>query len=379
VSGPLRGVDRASFAVALTTRLRAAGVPVGFAEVRDFVHALSAAPPTTAIALYWTARLTLVHRPEDLEAFDAVLRDSFGEAPGIIDDAARQPGDTLAPVPAATGDGTEPGGGLPWITLPRVAAAGEGEGAPIPHRLPSALEALADRPFDQLDEAELAALGEWLRAAIRRWPTRRTRRQHEHPAGHRIALRPTIARARRTGWEPITLVHAKPIRAPRRVVLLCDVSQSMQAQIPAYRILMRALSSVAHAETFAFATKLTRTLSTVDAYGGTRIASAVRDLLHRHDNLLRGAIVLLASDGWDSDPPEDLAAAMARLHRRAHRVIWLNPRAASPGFEPRVAAVAAALPHCDAMLPADTFRQLRDALETFSGTRTAQHRPRSAT
>ena len=384
-SSPLRGVDRASFAVALTRRLRAAGVPVGFAEVRDCVRALAVAPPTTAAALYWTARLTLVHRPEDLAAFDAVLRASFDDLASTIDGAVRPPGDTLVSVPAASDDGAESGGGLPWATLPQVTAQADeaddaGDAPAIPLRRPSALDALADRPFAELDPADLAALGDWLRDAVRHWPARRTRRRRAARSGHRIALRPTIARARRTGWEPITLVHAQPIREPRRVVLLCDVSQSMQAQIPAYRLLMSALSDVARAESFSFATRLTRgaDLTPEDAYGGTRIATAVHTLLKRHGDLLRGAIVLIASDGWDSDPPDRLAAAMSRLHRRAHRVIWLNPRAAAPGFEPRVAALAAALPHCDAHLPADTFRRLHEALDAI-GTGTPTPRPRSAT
>jgi uncharacterized protein with von Willebrand factor type A (vWA) domain len=194
--------------------------------------------------------------------------------------------------------------------------------------------------------------------------------------GHRIALRPTIARARRTGWEPIQLVRVRPVHRPRRVVMLCDVSQSMQAQAAAYLHLMRALVIGSDAEVFAFATTSTRltavlahrsaeiaieqaTAKVVDRFGGTRIASNLARLLSsHHGGALRGAVVVIGSDGWDSDAPEALAAAMARLRRRAYRVIWMNPRAAAPGYEPRVATMAAALPYCDAFLPADTFRSL---------------------
>lgn len=73
-------------------------------------------------------------------------------------------------------------------------------------------------------------------------------------------------------------------------------------------------------------------------------------------------MVVIASDGWDSDPPEEMAEVMARLGRRAHSVIWLNPRAAAPGFVPGAGALVAALPHCDQMLPAHSFASLRDAL-----------------
>jgi uncharacterized protein with von Willebrand factor type A (vWA) domain len=157
--------------------------------------------------------------------------------------------------------------------------------------------------------------------------------------------------------------------------MLCDVSQSMQAQAAAYLHLMRALAVVADAETFAFATKLTRLTGALtpacvpDRFGGTRIASNVRALLASHyGDALRGAVVIIGSDGWDSDPPEEMAAAMARLQRRAHRVIWMNPRAGSPGFEPQVAAMAAALPYCDTLMPADTFRSLLAVIEEISST-----------
>jgi len=78
-------------------------------------------------------------------------------------------------------------------------------------------------------------------------------------------------------------------------------------------------------------------------------------------------VLIIASDGWDSDPPEELRAVMARLARRARRVVWLNPRAAVPGFEPLVGPMAAALPYCDAFLPAHTLRGLDDVLAAISG------------
>ena len=89
-----------------------------------------------------------------------------------------------------------------------------------------------------------------------------------------------------------------------------------------------------------------------DRFGGTRIATNLRALLtSHHADAVRGAVVVIGSDGWDSDPPDELAAAMARLSRRAYRMVWLNPRAGAPGFDPRVGGMAAALPYCDRMLP----------------------------
>jgi uncharacterized protein len=387
--GFLRGVDRAAFVVAFALRLRRAGVTIGGASLETFAQALEVSPPDSLTALYWSARITLVRRQADLATFDAVFDAVFTASVLALDPNARrtplaQPPDedeVYSSLPATQAPDAD-GGGLPWVTLPRVTgAAGDADAElGIPDRLPSSLSGLADTPFEELSPADLALLGAWLEQALASWPRRRSRRMAAHPAGHRIALRRTLARSRRTGWEPIELVHDKPVDRPRRVVMLCDVSQSMQAYATAYLHLMRAATMATDAEVFAFSTSLTRltrvldhksaevaieqaSMKVSDRFGGTRIATNVRALLaSHHGGAARGAIVLVASDGWDSDPPADLAHAMARLRRRAYRVIWLNPRAASPGYQPLVGAMAAALPFCDDLLPAHTIRALAEAV-----------------
>ena len=339
--------------------------------------------------------ISLVRQHAEIEAFDAVFGEVFADVALALDPNARRkplappPVDdhALGSVPAATSDMAD-GGGLPWATLPLAVAGTEdsASAAGVPERLPSELAGLPDVPFEQLSPRELELLGRWLESALIGWPTRRTRRLRVDPSGHRIAVRPTIARSRRTGWEPIELMRVRQVRKPRRVVMLCDVSQSMQAQAAAYLHLMRGLALRADAEVFAFATSLTRltavlahksaavaieqaTAKVTDRFGGTRIASNVQALLSsHHGGSARGAVVIIGSDGWDSDPPERLAAAMARLRRRAYRVIWMNPRAAAPQFEPLVATMAAALPYCDELLPADTFRSLAQLGAAISST-----------
>lgn len=371
----LRGADRAAFAVGLAGRLRRAGVPCGLTDVEDFVRALGVCPPLSRDRLYWAARVSLVRRQADLAAFERVFAGIFDETPAVSERRGPAPrGESFVSLPAA--EGAPDQGGLPWATLPPVVADAEESAADrgVPERRPSALAALAELPFEDLDAAQVAALGERLRAVD--WPTRRTRRQQTGSAGRRIAVRATLTRARRTGWEPVALVRSRPIRRPRRVVLLCDVSQSMQAQATAYLHLMRAFATVADAEVFAFATTLTRLTVVLrhtsaatavaragdlvtDRFGGTRIATNLRALLaSHHGNTVRGAIVVIGSDGWDSDAPVDLAAVLARLRRRAYRIIWMNPRAGVPGFAPQVGAMAAALPFCDRLLPAGTFADL---------------------
>ncbi len=376
--------------MSLAGRLRRSGVPVDLTAVQAFSRALEIAPPVDRGRLYWVARIALLRSHHQVAVFDAVFGAVFADAVLGVDPNARrhpgrQPAEQLAGMRSG-GTETGNGGGLPWVTLQAGVVTAEpsaGE-AVVAERLPSALAGLADTPFDELDPEALAALGSWLEAGRERWPTRRTRRLTRSASGRTVDLRATMARARRTGWEPVELVRMRQVRKPRRIVMLCDVSQSMRAFTGTYLHLMRAAALAGQAEVFAFSTTLTR-LSPVlvhrsaevamaraselvtDRFGGTRIASSLSALLaSRHGHATRGAVVLIASDGWDSEQPAALAAAMARLRRRAYRVIWMNPRAAATGFAPATGAMAAALPFCDALLSGHTLRALDDVLAAAS-------------
>jgi uncharacterized protein len=229
---------------------------------------------------------------------------------------------------------------------------------------------------------------------VARWHRRRTMRFEPSAGGKRIDLRATMNASRATGWESVILARTRPRRRPRRVVLACDVSRSMQPYAAVYLHLMRALMKEAlrqsgvRPEVFAFSTSLTRLTSVLshrsaevalqkanakvtDRYGGTFIGRSVGALLAPpHGNALRGAVVIIASDGWDSDPPDVLAHAMARLRRRAALLVWLNPRAAQSEFQPLTGSMAAALPYCDLFLPAHSLTGLRELLLALTGTAT---------
>ncbi|MDP3967897.1 MAG: VWA domain-containing protein [Nocardioides sp.] len=276
---------------------------------------------------------------------------------------------------------------LPWATRGNPAAEeapGGAGGRSVPEPAPSRTHGLDTTPFDALDPASLELLAARLKES-RKWPRRRTRRGIPGQPG-RIDLRRTAAAWCRTAGEPLHMARVRPRLDRRRLVVLCDVSESMRPYAAAYLHLMRAVSAQG-GETFAFATRLTR-LSPVlarhspevavelasrrvaDRFGGTRIASSLRDLLgSHHGEVLRGAICVIASDGWDTDPPDQLAHELGRLARRAHRVVWLNPRAGESGYEPLVAGMAAALPYCDAFVPARTFADLSRGLDAIVGER----------
>ncbi len=388
-------MDRAAFVVALGQRLRTAGVPVTFTALSALSEALGVLPATRTRQLYWTARVTLVRRAQDLRTFDEVFAAVFEDAALAIEGQAAGPThqdqdqDVAASVPS-TGlpdGGDRADSALPWHTLPRHAddSAGQpGEDSrAVPELLPSALEAVGDTPFEELDERHLALVGAWLEESWQRWPTRRSRRRRAHHAGRRVELRATMAASRRTAWEPVELTRTRPVRHPRTVTMVADVSQSMQPYSTAYLHLMRALARSRRAETFAFSTSLTRltpalrhrsvdvavadaTELVVDRFGGTHLATSLATLLRsRHGNALRGGVLVVASDGWDSDDPDELAKVLARLRRRVHRLVWLNPRAGAAGFEPLVGSMAAALPFCDEFLPAHTLQAMTEALDAI--------------
>ncbi len=391
----LRGVDLAAFAAALVARLRGAGVSVSASGQATFVQALQLLSPQTTSALYWAARLSLVNRMEDLAAFDAVLQQIFGSI---------QPGDTRSPesaLPIAgpktpTAGFVQPATGrssgtqaqtLPWVTRSASADGATDAGVVLPDLLPSRIATLADEPFDQFDPDDLRLLGSWLEAAAQRWPRRRSLRLEPSPHGKRIDLRATMNASRRTGWESVTLARTRPRRRPRRVVLVCDVSRSMQPYAAIYLHLMRAAAlrqARIRPEVFAFSTSLTRLTAVLshrsaevalqranakvtDRYGGTYIGRSIAALLAPpHGNTLRGAVVIIASDGWDGDPPDVLEHALVRLRRRAQLLVWLNPRAAKGDFRPLAGSMAAALPYCDLFLPAHSLTGLQQLFVALS-------------
>lgn len=403
VAGPpalLAGVDRAAFVAAFAHRLRRNGVPVAVSSMASFAQALGLRPPVDIESLYWSARLTLVNRAGDLEAFDRIFRAAFDDARLEVERRGQNFVQPLRPPEPGTlrATGGDPGGegtevGLPWHTLPKTVPRVEedNDARLLPELMPSAVAHLADVSFDRLDPAQLALLGHWLEESMRRWPMRRSRRTTVQTSGQRIALRETMRAARRTAWEPVSLRRHRQVLRPVPVVLVTDVSQSMRDFATAYLHMMRAFAQTfaqtARCETFAFSTSLTRLTPTlalrsaeqamarateevVDRYGGTHLATSLSTLLRsRHGNALRGGVLVIASDGWDSDPPEQLTAVLARAKRRAKRIVWLNPRAAAVGFEPLVGSMAAALPYCDAFLPGDTLGSLPAVFDAIAGVR----------
>jgi uncharacterized protein with von Willebrand factor type A (vWA) domain len=393
------GVDRAVFAATFSERLRRVGVPVSLTSVERCAAAIGSIDALSVGDIYWLLRVSLLSEQSHIDIFDQVFAAVFDTEMGRLPSERRgqqaqlpqREDESLVPLrrPLDT-NAADQNEGLPWTTLPSVTFddgpdADDSDGTEVPELRPSLAHPEADRPFVLLDEYQLVEAGELLEAAIASWPQRRSRRRLVSRSGRSIALRPTMRRAMRTGGDLTTLLYNRPLTRPRRVTMLLDVSGSMESQARAYLHLMRPLALRRQAEVFAFATDLTRitpalrhrspteaiaqlTEAVGDRFGGTRVGWSLRTLLHHRswNTAVRGSVVVICSDGWDADDPAELARHMRRLSLLAYRVVWVNPRAASAGYEPLAGGMAAALPYCDHFLAGDTVRSMSDVIDAIT-------------
>jgi uncharacterized protein len=242
----------------------------------------------------------------------------------------------------------------------------------------SAEELLRHKDFEQMTWAETEQVRRLLEEAPWRVAERRTRRLRPSRAG-RIDLRRSARHAIRSSGELMTLFRRKPRVRRRPLVLICDVSGSMERYSRLLMIFAHAIARREDLEAFVFSTRLTRitrllrhrdldralesvSKSVHDFSGGTRIGDALGDFNRKWARrvLGHGAVVIIVSDGWDRGDPAHLTAELIHLRRSAHRLIWLNPLLGSEGYEPLTRGMAAALPHCDDFLAAHNVAALED-------------------
>jgi uncharacterized protein with von Willebrand factor type A (vWA) domain len=377
--------DLPELAASFTAALHDAGIAVGPDRTRSFARALTLLAPSTTRELRHCALATLVSDPEQIEPFDAVFREVFG---GPADRGAPrgQPGDPPRTLPNTVA-GRVPGTRKDTVDGRDRDADAQPQKAPVPFAA-SPLDRLAGRDFADLSAEELARLSEVMRALVLRTPTRPSRRRRTAHHGARIDVRRTLSVSRRTGGYPLRLRRFVPRARPRDLIVLCDISGSMEPYARAMLQLLYCAARAAHAEVFTFATRLTRLTPVLrragpddalaragrvapDWSGGTRIADCLAEFNERFGRrgMAHGAVVAIISDGWDTGAPADLATQMARLSRVAYRVVWVNPRTASPRYRPLVGGMAAALPYCDAVVSAHNLAALDDFTAVLSAPR----------
>jgi uncharacterized protein with von Willebrand factor type A (vWA) domain len=258
----------------------------------------------------------------------------------------------------------------------------------------SAEELLRHKDFDEMTWAETEQVKRLLEQSPWRVAERRTRRLRPSRAG-RVDLRRSARHAIRSSGELMTLFRRKPRVRRRPLVLICDVSGSMERYSRLLMIFAHAIARREDLEAFVFSTRLTRitrllrqrdldraldsvSKSVHDFSGGTRIGDALGEFNRKWARrvLGHGAVVIVVSDGWDRGDPSQLTKELVHLRRSAHRLIWLNPLLGSEGYEPLTRGMAAALPHCDDFLAAHNVNALEDLGRLLAGLDRRSSRPR---
>ena len=353
--------------------LRGAGLEIPVGATLDFARALDCVGLDTASGVYWAGRATLVNRPDDIATYDRAF-DVFWNgraADGATDDPA-------PPVAVAFDVEVPPDGADDDERSRRLQPALTVRWSPV--------EVLRERDFASYTPAEFAQARR-LMADLRLTGSRRPSRRRKVTRSHGTPdLRRTVRRSLRAGGEVAPPVFNKTGTRPRPLVLLLDVSGSMEPYARAFvRFVHAAVVSRTRVEAFALGTRLTRVTRELssrdpdaavhaaasrvaDWAGGTRLGEGLRAFNDEWGirGMARGAIVVILSDGWDRGEPEALAEQMARLSRVAYKVVWVNPLKASPGYAPLAQGMAAALPHVVVFVEGHSLAALEEVAAVIS-------------
>jgi uncharacterized protein len=360
--------------------LRANGLGVTVAELMDAVRALGSVDLLDREDVYLGLRAVLVARNEELPVFERCFehfwRYRADEGQGIEG--------LVSPAPGARrdehgGDDAVPPGhketALALESWEEEAPGGDDDPLEVPGV--SAHEVLMEQDFSTFPAEQLDEVARVTVLIAKRLARRVSRRRRPVRRGGIVDLRRSI-RANMMKGEIIELRRRERRRRKLRLVLLCDVSGSMDLYSRFLLQFLYALQNVfGRVETFTFATQLTRVTEHLkgasyrqalkrltdvrDFSGGTRIGESLREFNRTWGRLVdRHTIVILLSDGWDTGEPDELAAEMLSLKRKAGRVIWLNPLLGNPAYEPLTRGMAAALPLVDNFAAAHSLASLRD-------------------
>jgi uncharacterized protein len=353
--------------------LRDAGLRTGPDRTIDAAAALGCVDLGDIDQMRDALRAVHVTRREEVAAFDAAFdlywsRPQAGVTAGAIPQRSR-------PLPL------DPERARSWLArlgLPESEMAREQPGGVRPESSSgySADELLRERDFGELTWEETQRVRRLLRQAPWRLAERRTRRRQPARRG-RVEMRRTLRRAARAGGDAVSLARARRRIRRRPLVIICDVSGSMDRYARPLLVFAHAIARRERVDTFVFSTRLSRITHLLrrrdiddaladtaqqvhDIGGGTRIGESLRVFNRRYARrvLGHGAVVLVISDGWDRGEAELLDAEMRRLRRSCHRLIWLNPLLGSERYSPEARGMAVALPHCDDFLAAHSVDAL---------------------
>jgi uncharacterized protein with von Willebrand factor type A (vWA) domain len=362
--------------------LHDAGLDAGPGRLTDATRALGQLDLRNQADFRNGLRAVFVSRKEELPVFEAAF-DIFWAPPDPRAVAGQVPGRSR-PLPM------DPQRAKAWLDAlglnrSQMKREQEGEGVPPTSSGYSAEELLRRKDFEDMSWEETEQVRRLLQQAPWRIAERRTRRLRPAKSG-RIDLRRTAQQSIRSSGELVRLLHRQQRVRRRPLVLLCDVSGSMERYSRLLLIFAHAIARREDVETFVFSTRLTRITrllrqrdldralagvgkSVHDFSGGTRIGQAIAEFNRKWARrvLGHGAVVIVVSDGWDRGDPQQLEHELERLRRSSHRLIWLNPLLGSKGYEPLTRGMAAALPHTDDFLAAHNVQALDELGRLLAG------------
>ena len=398
-------------AVGFGRSLRVVHLSVDLGASVDFARALTLVDIADREQVRAAGAAIFVRRRDDRVIYDAAF-DRWWRQRGTRSSNEFQPPTLGAPDDDSAGE-EAPGAAPPEAGQERGQMAPHERGVPIPSDSdddddeapiegvvisPDAYsqgEVLRHREFDRMTPAELREAERLVDLLVPRLERRRTRRYELHDHGRRLAPRAMFRQNLGTGGQLLTWVWRRQIREPRSLVVLCDISGSMERHSRLLLRFVQALSAASEVrtESFVFGTRLTRVTrllrdrdrdralarvadSVNDWAGGTRIGESFRTF-NQHwarRSLRTSGVVIVVSDGWDRGDPALVATETARLRRNCHRLVWLNPLAGTPGYQPLAGGMRAAYPYIDDFLPAGTVASLERLGEILGGVRAGDTR-----
>ena len=353
--------------------LREAGLEVGPGRISDALTGLDCLDIRNRDDVYWALRTTLVSRAEDLESFDRAFAAWFLRSPSRPPYRGSIPADRPPRLSERTRTDRTGGGNDPGDETTEVGW--------------SLHEVLRRKDFAAMTPEEFAQVSKAITDVAATRPLRRSRRLRPHTRGRRLDLRRLARRSLARGGDPIERTFRRRIDVPRKLVVLCDVSGSMEAYTRALLLFLHAVvGSGRGVEVFVFGTRLIRLTEefrtrdpeqalvaaakrVVDWASGTRIGTSLRtfnDVWGRRA-LTRGAVVVIVSDGWECEDATLVAQEMARLQRAAYAVVWVNPLKGSPEYQPLAAGMRAALPFVDRFVAGHNLASLEELAGLLAG------------
>ena len=354
--------------------LREVGLEVGPGRVADALRGLDAVDLTRQEDVYFALRQTLVARHDDLDLFDRAFLAWFLRAP-VLPPARLQPADQrvtrVVDVPVDRG---------------REGDEQEADGDPLELGA-SGHQLLREKDFAEMTPDEFRRLRRLIQTIAQTRPRRSSRRREPDVRGDVLDMRRLLRRSLRTGGDVVDRTYRARKEVPRKLVVLCDVSGSMDSYARALLLFLHAVvGSGRGVEAFAFGTRLSRltpdlatrdpeaalercTEAVVDWGAGTRIGASLKQFndVYGRRALSRGAVVVVVSDGWEREDPELVGREMAKIARAAYAVVWVNPLKGNPDYQPLAGGMRAALPFVDRFVAGHNLRSLEELAAVLAG------------